>query len=80
MRSHHVLAAGLAVAWAFGAVHAADVRYVDCEKGRDGQEAALPRFAADRKGAVTATLSVWDDKLLRVVEHPQPVHEWRTLP
>jgi len=45
MRSHHVLAAGLAVAWAFGAVHAADVRYVDCEKGRDGQDGLTRKMA-----------------------------------
>ena len=68
MRSHHVLAAWLVVGCALGAVQAADVRYVDCEKGRDGQDGLTRKTAKKTLNAALDTLAPGTDGLLVVAK------------
>ncbi len=66
MRSVHVLAAALAVTSAFPAARGADVRYVDCAKGRDGQDGLTRKTAKKTLNAALDTLEAGTDGLLVV--------------
>jgi hypothetical protein len=70
MRSLHVLAAALAVTLpvtcALGRTRGAEVRYVDCEKGRDGEDGLTRRTAKRTLNAALDTLMPGTDGLLVV--------------
>lgn len=66
MRSLHLLAAALAVTCAFQAARGAEVRYVDCAKGRDGQDGLTRKTAKKTLNAALDTLEAGADGLLVV--------------
>ncbi|HET9300972.1 MAG TPA: thrombospondin type 3 repeat-containing protein [Candidatus Polarisedimenticolaceae bacterium] len=66
MRSLTVLAAALAVTCAFHEASGAEVRYVDCARGRDGQDGLTRRTAKKTLNAALDTLEAGVDGLLVV--------------
>ena len=80
MRSHHLLATAVAALCVFGGARGADVRYVDCEKGRDGQDGLTRKTAKKTLNAALDTLAAGTDGLLVVAKGRCPaeggIHLW----